>query len=293
MEPFRKILYPYDFSEAATAVAPAVRAMALKFDAKVAVLYAFNRMHAYNVSPYFDGSQWREPNAIPYMPRMQELREKDEKRVEEFACETMQGVQWKTIVEDGDPVSVIDWAAKREACDLIMMATRGEGKFRRMLPGGVTAKVLHDVECMVYTSAHAPEAGTGTGEGFAHILCALRMDEESEGTLRMAAFVARAYGAHLCVLHTTLPGEAEEPAKAEALLRAFYERTLGQENAAEIDVRFRSLNSTVSDGIRNTALQESAGLVVVGRGHARAGLSRAWTHLYTVIRESPCAVLTV
>jgi hypothetical protein len=38
--------------------------------------------------------------------------------------------------------------------DLIMMPTYGMGSFRRHLIGSVTAKVLHDVACPVWTAAH-------------------------------------------------------------------------------------------------------------------------------------------
>lgn len=39
--------------------------------------------------------------------------------------------------------------------------------------------------------------------------------------------------------------------------------------------------------------EEEAELLIVGRGHAMESFSRAWSHLYTIIRESSCPVLSV
>jgi nucleotide-binding universal stress UspA family protein len=49
--------------------------------------------------------------------------------------------------------------ARESAFDLIMMPTRGRGRFRAALLGSVTAKVLHDSACAVWTAAHAETPG--------------------------------------------------------------------------------------------------------------------------------------
>ena len=213
--------------------------------------------------------------------------------MKEFARTQLSSAGWTTIIEDGDPASVIEWAAKREHSDLIMMSTRGLGKFRRMLPGSVTAKVLHDVEIPVFTSAHAPETLLATQHGFHEILCPLRMDAGSETTLKMTSFLAQVFHARVCLLHVRMPGESQSQDVSIQKILQFVERTLGPEGVADLDARCCVLNESISDGIRKTAIEESADLVVVGRGHAKARVSRVWTHLYTVIRESPCPVLSV
>jgi Universal stress protein family len=162
-----------------------------------------------------------------------------------------------------------------------------------MLPGSVTAKVLHDIEIPVFTSAHAPETLLATQHGFRRILCPLRMDADSETTLTMAGFLAHVFDARVCLLHVKLAGESQSQDASIPKILQFVERTLGPDGAADLDVHCRILNDSISDGIRKTAIEEGADLVVVGRGHAKAQVSRVWTHLYTVIRESPCPVLSV
>jgi hypothetical protein len=49
--PFRRILFPIDFSKAAVAMVPAVSAMARRFDATVTVLNAFYEVPKYVLMP--------------------------------------------------------------------------------------------------------------------------------------------------------------------------------------------------------------------------------------------------
>lgn len=55
----------------------------------------------------------------------------------------------------------------------------------------------------------------------------------------------------------------------------------------------RVLDAELPEGIRRVAVEEKADLVVVGRGHQSGNFSRIWSNLYTIIRESPCPVLSV
>jgi hypothetical protein len=48
----------------------------------------------------------------------------------------------------------VEFAANHHV-DLVMMPTHGVGTFRSFLVGSVTAKVLHDANCPVWTAAHA------------------------------------------------------------------------------------------------------------------------------------------
>ena len=139
---------------------PFVTEMAQRFGATITLLNAFNLISEYNLAPHLDPMFGSERIAIPYTPLLQELRKDREQRLEEFARTQFSSVTPEVRIEDGDPARVIEWVAEREKMDLIMMATRGSGKFRRMLLGSIAAKVLHDLSCPIFMSAHKPHSAT-------------------------------------------------------------------------------------------------------------------------------------
>jgi nucleotide-binding universal stress UspA family protein len=293
MMPFHRILFPFDFSEAATAMAPAVAAMARQFSASVTVLNAFHFAPDYVVSPRFDAASCSEPIAIPYIPAALELRNQREQRLEEFVREQLASIERKVRIEDGDPATVIEWVAKHEQSDLIMMPTRGLGRFRRLLLGSVTAKVLHDVECPVFTSTHEAEAVSSASRGYQSILCAVRLGPESDAALKMTGVLAEAWHARVCLLHIEVSSDTENTNNSVKSAQKAFQRTLEASGYSGADPRICILDAAILKGIRETAIDEKADLVIVGRGHLRGQISRAWSHVYTIIRESPCPVLSV
>jgi Universal stress protein family len=60
-----------------------------------------------------------------------------------------------------------------------MMPTRGSGRFRAFVLGSVTAKVLNDAECPVWTDAHMEEHQREMDLGIHNIVCAADDTEES------------------------------------------------------------------------------------------------------------------
>lgn len=291
MMPFHTILFPVDFSEAATAMVPYVREMAERFSATVTLLNAFDLVPGSFLAP---GS---EPASIPYTPASQELRDQREQRLDEFSRAQFPCLAQTARIEDGDPATVIQWVAERENTDLIMMPTKGLGRFRRLLVGSVTAKVLHDASCAVWTSAHEPDPALPSPSGYRSIVCAVELDREADVVLRAAGFVAQAYGARICLLHIE-PSSQEHgghggQVSAQAVRHAFEQALDNGSQEVGVDVTTRVLDAAIPEGIRRTAIEETADLVVVGRGHEKGDLSRMWSHLYTIIRESPCPVLSV
>jgi hypothetical protein len=70
---------------------------------------------------------------------------------------------------EGDPASIITEYAARNRVDLIMMPTHGYGTFRSLLLGSVTAKVLHDAECPVWTGVHTADTVISGQVQLAHL----------------------------------------------------------------------------------------------------------------------------
>ena len=286
----RRILFPIDFSEANIAMVPHVREVANRFEATVTILHSFNLVTEYSLTPIGD----TEPVPIPYTSAAQELREQRKERLVQFARDHFSDVSHTESLRDGDPAEVIRRQAIRENIDLIMMPTKGLGTFRRFLLGSITAKVLHDVHCPVLTSPHSPEPVPASSSGYSSIVCSVELNPDAEGVLRTAGRLAQAYGARICLLHLeTSFLEHGGQASAQALAEAF-EQSLNMEGQEfGLSVTTRVLNAAIVEGIRQVAIEEAADLVVVGRGRETGTFSRMWSRLYTIIRESPCAVLSV
>lgn len=135
MMPFHKILFPVDFSAASEAMAPYVQELAGRFSAQVTVLHSFDRVRGYNLAGHFDSACESERLPITYGPSMGELRREEEEHLQTLIREQFQNVECSMIMEDGDPASVIQGVAHRGGMYLIMMPTRGIGRFRRVLLG--------------------------------------------------------------------------------------------------------------------------------------------------------------
>src|ERR1044072_1761183 len=138
MIPFRKILFPVDYSQPCHQVVPYVKDMAERFSAEVIVLRAFE------LPPVGMADFGYESAATSPMISPVDLESIEEGRLVKFLRTDFAGIDVCTKLVLGDAPHAIGKAAKEEGVDLIMMPTRGQGAFRRLLLGSVTGKVLHD-----------------------------------------------------------------------------------------------------------------------------------------------------
>lgn len=59
------------------------------------------------------------------------------------------GVKIETVMAEGDAASNIVGYAHKEGFDVIIIGSRGHGKFKEMVLGSVSNKVLHHAKCAV------------------------------------------------------------------------------------------------------------------------------------------------
>ena len=189
----------------------------------------------------------------------------------------------------GDPAQeIVDWVRTNNV-DLVMMPSHGYGPFRQLLLGSVTAKVLHDVPCAVWTTAH-----TGTAPDLQHmalnkILCAVDATPESANVMRSAAVLAKDVGADLRLV-TVVPGVEAWP---ERQMDVEFEEQL-RENAKQRMAELQaSVNESfmlpvcvavgpVADSVAQEAERHGADAcccaLVIGRGAIHETLGRLRTH---------------
>ena len=80
-----------------------------------------------------------------------------------------------------------------------------------MLLGSVTAKVLHDAECPVWTGTHLAEASTLAPSEVRHVICAVNFGPQSKRALRWASDFASAFGAKLTAMYAVPTSPANLP----------------------------------------------------------------------------------
>jgi nucleotide-binding universal stress UspA family protein len=178
-----------------------------------------------------------------------------------------------------------------------MMPTHGYGPFRRFLLGSVTAKVLHDSQCPVWTSAHLSEPSAAP-TGYNRVLCALDLTSTSLPLLQWASEFAREQGATLKLVHA-IPAAAPAGLELEggrfraALFNMATEELARLQKEAGTSLEITLTAGDVAAVVRQTAEEDRADLVIIGRGVMQAALGRLRTNVYAIIREAACPVLSV
>jgi nucleotide-binding universal stress UspA family protein len=286
MLPFRKILFPVDYSTPCEAIVPYIREAQHRFSAEVTLVHAYG------------------PEALAYSrlaitdPRLpEEVQAHEEQRLREFASAMFPAQHVETRAEVGEAGTVIHNLLHHQGADLIMLATHGRGPIRRLLLGSVAAKVLHDASAAVWTGTGSALLGHVPQIPYESVLCAVDDSTEAEAVLKAAAALASSYGARLSLVHVveTPPTPLETdltPYHHEALASADF-RLRELKGQLGIDAPHAVLDGMVAGVLREEALRLAAGLIVTGRGAVQSRFSRMWSHLYQIVRESPCPVLSI
>jgi nucleotide-binding universal stress UspA family protein len=288
MRAFQKILFPVDMSDSCTATAPFVEAMARQYNAEITLLHVLE-MPSGLIPDCYGG-------AVPVIDTTAIWKAETE-AAQSYLADKFQGLKVRRVVVEGDAAHAIDDYARENGTDLIMMPTHGYGIFRALLLGSVTAKVLHDTPCPVWTGAHVEDAPVVSPE-FATVMCAVDRTEDSVPTMRFASSLARDNHAKLFLVHA-VPGAEIAPDKYfDTDLRAYLEQDArktiaGLQAAAGVDAPLCLGAGEVSHVVRDSALGHSADLVVIGRGHATRTLGRLRSNVYSIIRDAPCPVISV
>ena len=287
MLPFRKILFPVDYSEPCKAIVPYVQEMRDHFSAELGLIHAYGpEALAYSPLPITD----------PELP--EQARALAEERLGEFAQANFPGLHVELYSGIGEPGAVIHDVVKHQGADLVMLPTHGRSPLRRFLLGSVTAKVLHDSPCAVWTTAH-----TGTAPDLQHlalkkILCAVDGTADSVNVMRFAAALAKDMSADLRLAHV-VPGVEAWPDRQmdvefEEQLRENAKQRLEELQAtAKIDVPSCVAVGSVADSVSEEANRHGADLLVIGRGTIHGTWGRLKTHAYGLIRLAPCPVVSV
>ena len=277
-----------DFSDRCTAAAPHIVAMAKHFRAKLTLL------HLIETPPVWYGGI-----AAAQLESLVDTEElARERRVEldgylKDELATLPEVD--RIVRRGSPAWMIAECAREETADLIMMPTHGYGPFRRLLLGSVTAKVLHDAECPVWTDVH--EEASFAPNGCRSVLCAVDLRDESVSPIQWAAALAESYAADLTLMHAVPalvgPTPPEDFRFRTYLVQYAREFITELQRKAGTAARVCIEGGKIAETVRHAAIAHKADVVVIGQGCMHETLGRLRSNAYNIVREAPCPVVRV
>lgn len=287
-----KILVPIDFSGQSGIVARDAGELARRFHSEVTLLYV-NELPVVHpaTGPLGFGVSSAKITQTEKVSRQQQ-------ELDAFGGAELTGIKVKRLICSGDPAKLIIEYAHREGVDLILMPTRGKGAFRRLLLGSVSAKVLHDAECPVWTGTHVKDALAASPTEVRHVMCAVNFGPQSAKAVRWAADFASAFGAKLTVVHAVV---GTPPNLPERYMFQWHGEAMG---GAEERLRALLLASHVQadvlivDGETPKALgtavqQQEAGLLVIGRSCVSGRDGRLGSDAYGIICHAPCPVVSI
>ena len=262
----RQILFPVDFSSRCRGAAGYVQALAGRFDAELILLHVIE---------------------ASYNSTLQDLDRARLESFETFFDKSLRHLRVRKLVEHGEAAQKIIQCASANHSDLIMIPTQGMGIYRRLILGSTSAKVLHDADCPVWTGVHLENAPPLEAVACQRILCAVDLKPLSARVLDWARHLAEEYQAELTLVHVT-PAGGTQQVLGEAL-RAL-ERL---KEATGYPVNARVEHGDVSKVVAHLAAEWNADLLVIGRKPAAGVLGRLEMTSYSLIRQSPCPVVSV
>lgn len=278
MFPPTKILFPVDFSDRCAAAAPMVETFTGHFQAELTLMHVVEPL-TYNDLPV----------STPGLPECQ---------LRQYLADELKHFDVKRLLVHGDPALRIIEHAERSQIGLIMLPTHGYGRFRRFLLGSVAAKVLHDARCPVWTGVHVQQIPPLEHIRFQRVLCAIDLGRQSCTALRYAAAFAEEFGAALTIVHA-IPTARDIPSMyvdrdwRHVLIQNAKSQIENLQESLGIQAAVRIEADEVPSAVRNCATSMQADLLVIGRSVEEGVLGRLRTNAYSIIRQSPCAVISV
>ena len=260
MTQLKRILFPVDFSRRARGAAVYVEALAGRFEAEVVLLHVI------------------EP--APYNRTLAEEPAVTRQSILDFFGPDLKYLRTKVAVEKGEAAQKIVECAVSGHADLIMMPTQGLGIYRRLIIGSNVAKVLHDADCPVWTGVHLENAPPLERVHTERVLCAVDLKRPSARVLEWAGFLAKEYQAELTLLHVS--GEPEARSALEEL-----------RDSVGVTGEVRVKDGDPAKVVAETAHDLRADLLVIGRRAEIGLLGRLEMTAYSIIRDSPCPVVSV
>ena len=190
----KRILLPVDIPIASLAVVHQAATLARHFKSEIIMLHVVTAQSQAASGPA-DNRELADEGLLAV------IKEEAQKQQDQSLGPALDGLTIQCMTGTGDAAQVVVQTAEEKKADLIMMSSYGFA-FYQFLMGSVTAKVLHEAECPVWTDAHVEES-RGQELALRNVLCAVEFGPRADITVSWAAQMAAEFGAHLTLANVT------------------------------------------------------------------------------------------
>jgi len=287
--PVQTVVLPVDFSERSLGAARYAEALSSWFGSRLHLLHVLP-------PPHYEMGSLEVGGAL--LGDLFRARQEQAKRdLAGFLVDELPSERTDRILEEGDPAGCIVRYAHDHAADLIMMPTHGYGTFRRFILGSVTAKVLHDADCPVWTGVHL-EAHSIDEVRMRTVAVAIDLGPQSERAIMWAVRFAEAMKAQLIILHA-MPslegrtGDYYDPEWQQQVENAARDEVAELQQRLHTQAEVRMDSGDPASTVCELAREAGADLLVIGRGSASGVFGRLRANAYSIIRMSACPVVSV
>lgn len=209
----------------------------------------------------------------------------------------LRGVPHEVLLEEGNVWPAIEKLIREHEIDLVVTATHGREKVRKVLIGSVAEEIFRQADCAVMTVGPRVKGEPASEVDLKNILFATDFGQGAEKAAAHAFSLAQEHGARLTMLHviqeaTAFTEESVRQQREAAVRRLQKLVPEGAENWCK--PVFRATFGAAAEEIIIMARETNADLIMMGAktvknlaGHVPFGVA------YHVVIKAHCPVLTV
>jgi nucleotide-binding universal stress UspA family protein len=280
------ILFPVDYSDHSQAMNREVEWLAEHFNSRVTLLNIFEVP-----TSWYGGGDAPLINTEEFVS----YAEAEKRRLRDYAISLPESRLKRISAEGGAAWHIARWTKEHDV-DLIVMGTHGYGPLRRLLLGSVAMKVLHDVDCPVWTQAAMTGMKFNAERGISKILCSIDLSDEALPLLCYARQLASEFSATVELIHTvpetTSTARYFEYDLHPSMMRWAKAEIARLQHEAATDFPVHLTEGFISRDVAELAVSAHADLLLIGRGRVQSTFGTMRTHAYEIIRQAPCPVLS-
>lgn len=210
------------------------------------------------------------------------------------AAHAFQDIVHETVLEHGEPWSVVSNILDKQKIDLLVLGTHGRLGLKKMVLGSEAEVMLRQATCPVLTvGPHVIPIDAHTWKP-KNIIFPTDFSETSLHALPLGLSLAEESEANLILLHLTAMMPLNAPDDLEEKILKQLSALLPQDAADWCKPECILLYEFPAEGILRLARERSADLIVMGVRKGTAARSHMpWATATEVVSRAPCPVLTV